>query len=183
VATTARSLISLFRELDASMLKKKDRGREGAIGQRTIAEYGASRPATEDDVVGDRILTDEDFRRMREEKMEEMVEEQMSIFGVQSLKKVQETRVDPTSLLGKKRGRADKAERLASVMEGREGRMEFGAKAKLKKEKTGGLSNKEKARRKRVLVGGVGGQVARRMERKKGNRKGVGKQFRGRVKQ
>ena len=183
VATTARSLISLFRELDASMLKKKDRGREGAIGQRTIAEYGASRPATEDDVVGDRILTDEDFRRMREEKMEEMVEEQMSIFGVQSLKKIQETRVDPTSLLGKKRGRADKAERLASVMEGREGRMEFGAKAKLKKEKTGGLSNKEKARRKRVLVGGVGGQVARRMERKKGNRKGVGKQFRGRVKQ
>ena len=47
----ARSLISLFRELDASMLKKKDRGREGAIGQRTIAEY---------DVVGDRILTESD---------------------------------------------------------------------------------------------------------------------------
>lgn len=209
------------------MLKKKDRGREGVVGQRyelleirnhvrfrlnfqwvnaarhfmpiyahtstltetdlstpmhvrTIAAYGAQTLATEDDVVGDRILTDEDFKRLREEKMEEMMEEQMSIHGLQSLKQIQETRVDPTSLLGKKRGRADKAERLASVMEGREGRMEFGAKAKLKKDKTGGLSNKEKERRKRVLVGGVSGQVARRMGKK--GRKG-GKQFKGRVKQ
>jgi hypothetical protein len=198
VATVARSLIGLFRELDASMLKKKDRGREGAVGLidgtgARIAEYGSVALATEEDVVGDRVLTDEEHRRIREERMEDVVDEQLSIHGLQSMKrKIQETRVDPTSLLGKKRGRADKAERLASVMEGREGRMEFGAKAKLKKEKTGGLSNKEKERRKRVLAGGVGGQVARRLgrasgaKRKSGGKrgeKGKGKQFRGRVRQ
>ncbi len=193
VATVARSLIGLFRELDAGMLRKKDRGREGAVGLMDgsgarIAAYGSVALATEDDVVGDRILTDEEHRRMGEERMEEVVDEQMSIHGLQPMakRKIQETPVDPTSLLGKKRGRADKAERLASVMEGREGRMEFGAKAKLKKEKTGGLSNKEKERRKRVLAGGVGGQIARRVGARKatgGKRgdKGKGKQFRGRV--
>lgn len=194
VATVARSLIGLFRELDAGMLRKKDRGREGAMmamenkgekGEKgpRIAEYGSVALATEEDVVGDRILTDEEHRRIREERMEEVVDEQLSIHGLQSMRhdkrKIQETPVDPSSLLGKRRGRADKAERLASVMEGREGRMEFGAKAKLKKEKTGGLSNKEKERRKRVLVGGVGGQVARRLANRKQGKKG--KQFRGRV--
>jgi hypothetical protein len=153
VATVARSLIGLFRELDAGMLRKKDRGREGAMGLMDgsgakIAAYGSVALATEDDVVGDRILTDEEHRRIREERMEEVVDEQLSIHGLMATTSaaaakrgkisIQETPVDPTSLLGKKRGRADKAERLASVMEGREGRMEFGAKAKLKKEKTGG---------------------------------------------
>jgi hypothetical protein len=199
VATVARSLIGLFRELDAGMLRKKDRGREGAVGLMDgsgakIAAYGSVALATEDDVVGDRILTDEEHRRIREERMEEVVDEQLSIHGLMATTSksskisIQETPVDPTSLLGKKRGRADKAERLASVMEGREGRMEFGAKAKLKKEKTGGLSNKEKERRKRVLAGGVGGQIARRVAKGKGGKtgglrgaKGKGKQFRGRV--
>jgi len=198
VATVARSLIGLFRELDAGMLRKKDRGREGAVGLMDgsgakIAAYGSVALATEDDVVGDRILTDEEHRRIREERMEEVLDEQLSIHGLMATTSksskisIQETPVDPTSLLGKKRGRADKAERLASVMEGREGRMEFGAKAKLKKEKTGGLSNKEKERRKRVLAGGVGGQIARRVKGKGGKTgglrgaKGKGKQFRGRV--
>ena len=204
VATVARSLIGLFRELDAGMLRKKDRGREGAMGLMDgsgakIAAYGSVALATEDDVVGDRILTDEEHRRIREERMEEVVDEQLSIHGLMATTSaaaakrgkisIQETPVDPTSLLGKKRGRADKAERLASVMEGREGRMEFGAKAKLKKEKTGGLSNKEKERRKRVLAGGVGGQIARRVKGTGGAKttgglrgaKGKGKQFRGRV--
>jgi protein SDA1 len=80
-------------------------------------------------------------------------------------------------LLGKKRGRADKEERLASVMEGREGR-EFGAKSRIKKAKTGGLSNREKQKRKNLPMGAVGGQVRKRLER---NKLKSAKNFKGHV--
>lgn len=58
-----------------------------------------------------------------------------------------ERRVDANSLTARARARKDKAERMASVLEGREGR-EFGAAAKRKKRKTGGTSNKQKAKKK-----------------------------------
>jgi protein SDA1 len=48
--------------------------------------------------------------------------------------------------------RKDKAERLASVMKGREGREAFGARASLKKKKTGGMSEREKQRKKALPV-------------------------------
>ncbi len=49
---------------------------------------------------------------------------------------------------GKHKARKDKAERLAKVMEGREGRDKFGARSSLKKKKTAGFSEREKQRRK-----------------------------------
>ncbi len=55
-------------------------------------------------------------------------------------------RVDPAALAGRHKGRASKEERLARVHEGREGR-EFGAASARKKQKTGGTSNRQKARR------------------------------------
>jgi len=61
---------------------------------------------------------------------------------------------------------------------GREGR-EFGAKARLKKSKTGGLSNKEKNKRKNIPVAAVSGQVRKRLERGK---KKSAKNFKGHVK-
>ena len=54
-------------------------------------------------------------------------------------------RVDPAALTGRHKGRSSKEERLAKVHEGREGR-DFGAAAARKKQKTGGTSNKQKAR-------------------------------------
>lgn len=57
--------------------------------------------------------------------------------------------MDPSALVGKHKARKDKAERMASVLEGREGR-EFGAAASRKKKKSGGLSNKQKAKRKNL---------------------------------
>jgi protein SDA1 len=62
---------------------------------------------------------------------------------------ITERRVDPSTLLGKHKARKDKAERMAMVLEGREGR-EFGAAAARKKKKAGGLSNKQKAKRKNL---------------------------------
>ena len=61
---------------------------------------------------------------------------------------------------------------------GREGRTEFGAKARIKKDKTGGLSNKEKDKRKRLPSRAVGGQVRKRLER--GKRR-LAKNFKGHV--
>ena len=49
---------------------------------------------------------------------------------------------------------------------GREGR-EFGAKSQLHKKKTGGLSNREKDKRKRLPLAARSGQARKRQERKK----------------
>lgn len=53
---------------------------------------------------------------------------------------------------GRHKKRKDKAERLASVMEGREGREAFGARSKLKKKKTGGMSERQKQRQKAMPI-------------------------------
>jgi len=64
-------------------------------------------------------------------------------------------RVDPAALAGRHKGRASKEERLARVHEGREGR-EFGAASARKKQKTGGTSNRQKARRPWLAARGPG---------------------------
>jgi protein SDA1 len=53
---------------------------------------------------------------------------------------------------GRHKKRADKAERLASVMAGREGREAFGARAALKKKKSGSLSERQKQRAKAMPI-------------------------------
>lgn len=148
-----------------------------------------------------RILTQEDFQNIKALKHKKLVEQAMKKHGLKSASKraaarelaeqeaedqllleskrskLHEHAVNPMDLLGKKRGRADKEERLASVMEGREGR-EFGAKSRIKKAKTGGLSNREKQKRKNLPMGAVGGQVRKRLER---NKLKSAKNFKGHV--
>lgn len=287
VATVARGLLGLFRELAPSMLKKKDRGR--MAGSDGIRQYGANTSLqdrvdgaelleeaylrsgveghiidsdedsidadddddrledvehsegevdesdTEAETSGDdhqeeeneeridtqkkqrkepeqeslsslkkkllleqtRILTQEDFENIKALKHRKLVNEALQRHGLKSAskrsaaeqeadeqlaleskrKKIHEHAVNPLDLLGKKRGKADKQERLASVLEGREGR-EYGAKARIKNKKTGGLSNKEKQRRKNIPLGAVGGQVRKRLER---NKLRSAKNFKGHV--
>ena len=76
-------------------------------------------------------------------------------------------RMDPHSLLGKRRGKTEKGERMASVMAGREGRDEFGSSIARKKAKTGGLSNREHEKRKLVLFGANKSQMANRKRKQK----------------
>jgi len=133
-----------------------------------------------------KILTQEDFEAIRQLKHRRLVDAAMSKAGLKSASKrarlretaeeeaeetlalqdqlgvLHEQRVDPSALLGKRRGRRDKEERLASIMAGREGR-EFGSKAALKKDKQGGLSNREKDRRKNLPLAARAGQVRRRL--------------------
>ena len=77
--------------------------------------------------------------------------------------------LDPASLEARRRGRQDKEARLARVMEGREGR-EFGAAAARHKRKTGGLSNKQLAKRKAMPLAAASSAAARRRAASVGNR-------------
>lgn len=95
------------------------------------------------------------------EEMEEAVEEQEAQEGAN------ERRVDPTSLLSKKRGKTDKAERMASVMEGREDREKFGSSIARKSNKSGGTTNREKEKNKLVAFGAMRNQQANRMRKQK----------------
>ena len=144
-----------------------------AAGEENVEDWG-------------RILTQEDFEAIRQLKHKRLVDAAMSKAGLKSASKrarlretageeadetlalqdqlgvLHEQRVDPSALLGKRRGRRDKEERMASVLAGREGR-EFGSKAALKKDKQGGLSNREKDRRKNLPLAARAGQVRRRL--------------------
>lgn len=61
---------------------------------------------------------------------------------------VHEQRLNPDDLKGRHKRRLDKEERMLSVLAGREGREAFGGAAGRKKQKTGGLTEKEKQRKK-----------------------------------
>lgn len=80
-----------------------------------------------------------------------------------------EHRVDPSELKGQHKSRKSKADKMRSVLEGREGR-EFGAAASRKNKKTGGKSNKEKLKAKNLPLGARKAVVQRR-----GNKQRVGK--------
>lgn len=86
-----------------------------------------------------------------------------------------ERSVAPEALLGKHKKRKDKQERLASVMEGRTDR-EFGAAAGMRKKKTGGSSNKQKARMKALPSAARAHQIRKRGLGKPGKNRN---QFRG----
>lgn len=66
---------------------------------------------------------------------------------------------------GRHKRRHDKEERLATVIAGREGREKFGASVGRKKQKTGGLTEKEKQKRKAMPMAARMSQVRRRTEK------------------
>ncbi|KAK9840402.1 hypothetical protein WJX74_009278 [Apatococcus lobatus] len=146
-----------------------------------------------------RILSEEDFARIKELRHQKLVAEAMQRHGLKSagkrarlesaaedeaeaLLKMQDERamlndqhLDPLSLEGQRQQRKDKAERMASVLKGREGR-EFGAAAARKKQKTGGLSNKQKEKAKAMPSHVRMKQISRRAAKHKQASKG----FKGR---
>jgi protein SDA1 len=148
-----------------------------------------------------RMLTSEDFERIRELKHKKLVDEAMAKHGLKSASKraralevaeeeaeemmvfreklgtASQRKVQPSALVGKHKYRKDKEERMVSVLEGREGR-EFGAKSSLKKSKTGGLSNREKEKRKNLPLAARSGQVKKRLAIRKNK---SNKNFKGHV--
>eukprot|EP00890_Picochlorum_soloecismus_P002101 jgi/Picsp_1/2892/NSC_01117-R1_protein len=182
----ADSIKSLKRKLQAE--KKKNDDTQEDTDATIPLEWG-------------RILTQEDFRNIKALRHKQIVDEAMKKHGLKSARrreaareaaeieadtyielqdkraKLHEQAVNPSDLLGKRRGKQTKEERLATVMEGREGR-EFGAKSRVKKAKTGGLSNKEKLKRKKLPMRAVSGQVRKRLVK---NKMKSAKNFKGHV--
>ncbi|KAL3134019.1 hypothetical protein ABBQ32_008454 [Trebouxia sp. C0010 RCD-2024] len=150
-----------------------------------------------------RVLTAEDFERIKQLRHRQAVNNTMQKFGLKTTKSkrarreaeaeeeaeaalqfkdglsvVSEARVAGQDLQGRHKRRKNKEERMKSVLEGREDREGFGAASGLRKKKTGGTSNREKAKRKNMPAAARARQISRRSRDTK--RKGKG--FKGHVK-
>lgn len=151
------------------------------------------------------ILEEEDFERLEELKREKAVELQMKKYGLipgqernpklleaaeedaeEMLRKQErqmqfsESGFDPAELLGKRKEKANKTERMLSILKGRENSAIHVSKAARKKRKTGGLSNKEKIKRKVLPPKARMAQAKKR--RKTTALKRKGKNFKGHIK-
>merc|ERR1712100_765576 len=204
VSMAARSLLSLYRELDPNMLAKKDRGKdarfveakvfgelrasEGVDGAELLNEEGSDEELEEDNgksigeipegtrsligmmMEGDdeededetpvqppirtdmmRILTDDDFERIDALKMAKAMNpsrkrsrEEFNEFH-EITEELEEGRL--TAFI--KKPKASYADRLASVMEGREGRGKFGTR---KGDPTRGSKTNEEKRKNQPFI-------------------------------
>eukprot|EP00899_Mesostigma_viride_P012492 jgi/Mesvir1/21243/Mv06673-RA.1 len=131
------------------------------------------------------ILSPEDFKALKALKTAKQMEAAMAKHGLKSAAKkgadknpasaraalmngsLWEKRVDPLDLQGVHRHKADKAERLASIMAGREGRDKFGSSTARKNKKTGGLSNRQQQNRKEMPLAARRSKAAKRSIQKK----------------
>ncbi|CAM6088972.1 unnamed protein product [Calypogeia fissa] len=141
---------------------------------------------------GDGILSNEDFEHIRSLQQKRAAKTALAASGLTKAgKRRREVAVklsDPESLSGRRldpsvleanvRKHREKEERVAMAKAGREDRMTYCSRTATKQRKTGGLSNREKEKRKAMPLGAVRSKVARNKQWKK--KKGSGKnQFRG----
>lgn len=150
-----------------------------------------------------KVLDESDFERLQELRHKQLVKRIMAKHGLVSvhrkgklleaaeeaaseslrlermLHSITEERIEPEQLMGKRRGKPGKEEVQKAAMKGREDREGFQASSKLKKRKTGGLSNKEKEKRKNLPVVARVSQAKKRRRRNAIKRKG--KNFKGHV--
>jgi len=120
----------------------------------------------ENPIEQEKIFGDEDFNKIKALRMQSKLDENLDKMGAKKVKKAAETdltrlvmrkadraserRVNPDALaaIGIRRAH-DKASRLATVLAGREDN-EFGSSTARRLKKTGGASNKEKAKKKQL---------------------------------
>lgn len=130
----------------------------------------------------DGILSNEDFKRIRELQAKNAAKIALSEHGmvkagssakavsikIPNSEHLSERRVDPAKLEANIHTRKDKEERLALVKAGREDRMKYASRTAVKQKKTGGLSNRQKERKKGMPLAAKRSKVARsRIEKKK----------------
>ncbi|GFH22547.1 protein SDA1, partial [Haematococcus lacustris] len=146
-------------------------------------------------IEAERFLTAEDFERIKRLKHKRLVEAALAKHGLKSMSKAKrnrlllaaeeeaeeaaalerrrahlnEAKVTAGSLEGKRKRAHDKEARLASVMAGREGRDKFGSSSAAKKAKTGGLSERQKQRKKDMPLAARFSQLQRRADTAKRN--------------
>ncbi|KAG0527614.1 hypothetical protein BDA96_06G248200 [Sorghum bicolor] len=140
-----------------------------------------------------KILSDEDFKRIKELKAKKEAKLALAqhglikggdtrsvTFKMPSSDQLSRKRVDPLELEAHVRRKMSKEERLALVKAGREDRGAYMARTAVKQKKTGGLSNKQKQHKKRMPLAATRAKAARSRQEKKQQRKRSGNQFRGR---
>lgn len=130
----------------------------------------------------DGILSNEDFKRIRELQAKNAAKIALSEHGmvkagsstkavsikIPNSERLSEQRVDPAKLEANIHTRRDKEERLALVKAGREDRMKYAARTAVKQKKTGGLSNRQKERKKGMPLAAKRSKIARsQIEKKK----------------
>ncbi|VVT53945.1 uncharacterized protein SAPINGB_P003829 [Magnusiomyces paraingens] len=125
--------------------KKRKLTREELILERTKAEEEAFIK-----LASTRVLTPADFQKLEELRTQAGLEKIMGKSVRKSMGLNEET-VEADNLIGSKKYKQNKKERLAHVEEGREGRREFGSR-KGKRENARSTTNKEKARKKNIMM-------------------------------
>lgn len=153
---------------------------------------GEKEPGSVD--LDDCILSNEDFKRIRELKaMKEakiaMTQHGMlrkgsdpksALFKIPTSDQLSSKRVDAAKLEANIRKKLTKDERLAMVKAGREEREKYQSRAATKQKKTGGTSNKQKEHKKAMPIAAKRAKVAKSRQDKKKKQKHASKQFRGR---
>ncbi|KAI3860359.1 hypothetical protein MKX03_007115 [Papaver bracteatum] len=160
---------------------------------RALKRIAESTREFESSDLADGILSNEDFKRMKELKAKEGAklalgqhgllrkgpEAKSPAFKVPSSEELSLKRVNPSVLETNIRRKMTKEERLELVKAGREDRGKYQARAAIKQKKTGGTSNKQKEHKKNMPMVAKRAKIVRsRQERKRLNRI-AGKQFRG----
>ncbi|PKA51957.1 hypothetical protein AXF42_Ash008186 [Apostasia shenzhenica] len=141
----------------------------------------------------DGILSNEDFKRIKELKAKKEAKQALSqhglmskdanptsVFKIPSSEVLSAKRVDPAKLEAHIKSKLSKEERLALVRAGREDRGNYQARAAVKQKKTGGLSNRQKQHQKAMPLAAKRARAARSRQEKKKRERHRGKQFRGR---
>ncbi|XP_057747263.1 uncharacterized protein LOC130966467 [Arachis stenosperma] len=167
VSVAARSLIGLFRELNPSLLVKKDRGWHIEVSEQE----------DDDDV---HTSGDDESVGMNRRKNDSAKKRKFADFQVPNSDQLSLKRVDSAMFEVHVKRRWSKEERSALAKAGREDRGKYLPRKAANQKKTGGLSNRQKERKKKMPVVAKREKVAKSHLEKKKNNQRAGKQFRGR---
>ncbi|MCO5576097.1 hypothetical protein L7F22_029904 [Adiantum nelumboides] len=139
---------------------------------------------------GDGILSDLDFQRIKKLQAKKAARDALASAGIGKSRRKEELvkipsseymhehGVNPAILEAKVRRRREKEERLASVRAGQEERESFKARTSVKQKKSGGLSNRQKEKKKSLPLAAKLAKASKSRMQKTAKRR-LTKQFRG----
>ncbi|XP_024541552.1 protein SDA1 homolog [Selaginella moellendorffii] len=166
----------------ATLKRKKMDGEESNLDDMSLSQLKrfAGSKLEDDEVSGDGILSNEDFRRIREIQAKREAENALSNHGLRKIASESQNQrpLDPSKLEANIRRKQSKEERIASSKAGRDDRGTYTSRAAVKKRKTGGLSNRQKEKKKNLPVAARRMKSARTREHRKSKAR-LTKNFRG----
>ncbi|XP_062092307.1 uncharacterized protein LOC133798125 [Humulus lupulus] len=160
---------------------------------RTLKRLAVATTADVSPDLEDGILSNEDFRRIKELKAKKDAKETLAKYGllrkgadakatqfsIPNSEQLTVKRVDPANLEAHVRKKLSKEERLAMVKMGREDRGKYQSRTAVKQKKTGGLSNRQKEHKKAMPLAAKRDKIVKTRTEKKRKQQRSGKQFRG----